>query len=138
MSFTSRPETEAGHKLASTAGSTDLDPWGGYSCDASRLFQCLPRPLSFPSSSANESQVALRSSHVIYSSGLWDAGSTACRVWLPRNSLFSALWFPPLPLAGLGTGGFTLMQPSWTMKEEQVLGTAEQQKQEDIWALMTL
>ena len=34
-------------------------------CDASRHFWCLPRPLSFPSSSANESQVALRSSHVI-------------------------------------------------------------------------
>ena len=28
MSFTSRPEAEAGHRLASTADSTDLDPWG--------------------------------------------------------------------------------------------------------------
>ena len=65
---------------------------------------------------------------MIHSSGLWDAGSRACRVWLPRNSLFSALWFPPLPLAGLGTRGFTLMQPSGTMKEVQVLGTAEQQE----------
>ena len=28
MSFTSRPEAEAGHEPASAAGSTDLDPWG--------------------------------------------------------------------------------------------------------------
>lgn len=44
MSFTSRPEAEAGHRLASTADSRDLDP-GGHSCDASRHFRCLPRTL---------------------------------------------------------------------------------------------
>lgn len=76
MSFTSRPEAEAGHRLASTADSMDLDPWGVTAVTASRHFWCLPRPLSFPSSSANESRVALRSSHVIqfWTLGCWQHG----------------------------------------------------------------
>ena len=46
-----------------------------------------------------------------------------------QETSFSALfWFPPLPPAGLGTRCLKHVQPSWTMKEKQVLGTAEQQE----------
>lgn len=58
--------------------------------------------------------------------------AAVCRVWIPRNILkgwgYALFWSLPLSTARMGIRCLKLVLPSWTMKEKQMLGTAEQQE----------